>query len=251
MFDQHLGAGHRVLQANDVASNPDDCALSYAVAVGNLIENDLFYAPKSRLGLAVFLRGTGMVFHREVLQTFPWKAHSIVEDVEYSLNFFRNGIRIRYVDEVRVRSESPIHHDQLNVQRTRWARGNLSLGKKYALRLIWEALIMRNALLADAGWTLLVLSRPLVLCELLIAAVLTVLCFIFSPGLLSDVLLVTVLAITAVQGLYFGLGIVLLGLNARRLRFLLRSPVVILHLIWISLVAAFGTEKDVWARTPR
>ena len=84
-FDYYLKQGEKVLQANDVASNPDNNAMSYAVAVGNLIENRLFYAPKSRLGLAVFLRGTGMVFRREVLEQHPWQAHSIVEDAEYTL----------------------------------------------------------------------------------------------------------------------------------------------------------------------
>ena len=42
VFDQYFKYGDRVLQANDVASNPDASPMSYAVAVGNAIENDLF-----------------------------------------------------------------------------------------------------------------------------------------------------------------------------------------------------------------
>ncbi|MFX1492186.1 MAG: glycosyltransferase family 2 protein, partial [Promethearchaeota archaeon] len=123
VFDQHLAGGDKVLQANDVSSNPDETTMSYAVAVGNLIENELFYVPKSQLGLAVFLRGTGMVFHREVLLSYPWKTHSIVEDVEYSLNLLRDGIRITFVGDVKVKSKYPVYKDQLNTQRMRWASG--------------------------------------------------------------------------------------------------------------------------------
>ncbi|HJT78403.1 MAG TPA: glycosyltransferase family 2 protein, partial [Gemmataceae bacterium] len=49
-FDRRLSAGDRALQASYVASNPDASVTSYAVAVGNALENELFYAPKSRLG---------------------------------------------------------------------------------------------------------------------------------------------------------------------------------------------------------
>ncbi|NIO19351.1 MAG: glycosyltransferase, partial [Candidatus Aenigmarchaeota archaeon] len=174
VFDLFLENGHQVIQANNVASNPDASPMSYAVAIGNLIENDLFYAPKSHLGLAVFLRGTGMVFRREVLEHHSWRAHSIAEDVEYSLRLLTSGIRVSFVSEVNVSSEFPAHQDQLKIQRTRWASGNLCLGKTHALRLMWEGVVKGQWLLIDAGWTLLVLSRPLVLLELFIALILGV-----------------------------------------------------------------------------
>lgn len=121
IFDNYLKKGEKVLQANDAASNPDSNAMSYAVAIGNLIENRLFYAPKSKLGLAVFLRGTGMVFRREILEKHPWNTHSVVEDVEYTLRLIKNGIKVNFVNEVKVSSEFPATKDQLRVQRERWA----------------------------------------------------------------------------------------------------------------------------------
>ena len=120
-----LRIGDRLLQANDAASNPDVNSMSYAVAVGNLIENELFYAPKSDLGMAVFLRGTGFVLHRDILEDFPWQAHSIAEDMEYGINLIKSKIRIRFVPEVKVSSNFPVQQDQLSIQRIRWA-GRLS-----------------------------------------------------------------------------------------------------------------------------
>lgn len=251
VFDQHLTAGDKVLQANDVSLNPDETAMSYAVAVGNLIENDLFYAPKSQIGLAVFLRGTGMVFHREVLLSYPWKALSITEDIEYTLNLLRNEIRVRFVGDVKVKSKFPVYNYQLDSQRMRWATGTLNFAKTQALKLIWEGLVRRNWLLSDAGWTFLVLSRPLVLFELFIAMILAILCFQLRPGLLSNWLLLTGLILVLIQGLYFGMGIVSLGINSRRIKLLLGTPVLILRLMAISLLGLIRFNKDVWARTPR
>ena len=90
--------------------------MSYASAVGNALENDLFYEPKSKLGLAVLLRGTGMVFHREILERFPWKAYSVAEDVQYALQLIRNGVRITFLPDVRVFSPFPVTREQLTIQ---------------------------------------------------------------------------------------------------------------------------------------
>lgn len=250
IFDYYFKRGEKVLQANDAASNPDSNAMSYAVAVGNLIENKLFYAPKSKLGLAVFLRGTGMVFRSEILEQHPWQAHSIVEDAEYTLRLIKSGIKVRFIDEVNVFSEFPDQKDQLHVQRMRWAK-NLGFSKMQALRLIWEGMIQGRGLLTDAGWTLLVLSRPLVLLELFTAVILGLLCAWLLPGALSKVLFVGGLILLLIQFAYFGLGVALLGMNSRRIVFLLSSPATIGRLILISLLGVFGARGDVWARTPR
>jgi 1,2-diacylglycerol 3-beta-glucosyltransferase len=250
IFDYYLKEGEKVLQANDAASNPDTNAMSYAVAVGNLIENRLFYASKSRLGLSVFLRGTGMVFRHEILEQHPWQAHSIVEDAEYSLRLLKNGIKVRFIDEVNVFSEFPDQKDQLHVQRIRWAK-NLGFSKMQALSLIWEGVSQGRGLLADAGWTLLVLSRPLVLLELFIAIVLGLFCVWLLPGPLSNGLFAAGLILLLIQFCYFGLGVILLGVTSRRIVLLLSSPATIGRLILISLLGVFGAKGNIWARTPR
>ncbi len=250
VFDFYLKKGENVLQANDAASNPDSSAMSYAVAVGNLIENRLFYAPKSRLGLAVFLRGTGMVFRRQILEQHPWQTHSIVEDAEYTLRLIKSGFKVRFINEVNVLSEFPDQKDQLRVQRTRWAR-NLGFSKTEALKLIREGILGGEGLLTDAGWTLLVLSRPLVLLELFIAVILGLLCAWLLPGPVSNGLLAAGLILLMMQLFYFCLGIIFLGVNRRRFMFLLSSPATIGRLILISLLGVFGVRGNIWAKTPR
>lgn len=250
-FDSYLQAGDSVLQANDMASNPDESVMAYALGVGNCIENNLFCAAKSRLGLAVFLRGTGMVLSREILQAYPWQAHSIVEDAEYTLRLFRASIPVRFIPEVNVRSPFPVYNDQLVVQRTRWGDGNLSFGRKHAPKLLLEGMVQRRLLLADAGWTFLVLSRPLVLLQLGMALLFGAICSLIVPGPFSTALLAAGLCVALTQGLYFASGIVLLGLTRHRIRLLLGVPSVVFRLVVISLRGMFGARDGLWAKTPR
>lgn len=250
-FDKYFRDGYQALQANDVASNPDDSPMSYVVAVGNVIENDLFYAPKSDLGLSVFLRGTGMVFHRDLLMKFSWGAHSIVEDVEYSLNLLRQGQKVKFVKNVKVRSAFPVTLEQLNIQRTRWARGNLSFGKKNALKLLFEGVVQRKVMLMDAGFTFLVLSKPLVIAEMILTCLVSAANWFNHVSLYSTVCLSLALSILFCLVGYLSLGILRLGLNSHRLHLLLATPFVVFRLIVIAIINVFGIKSLSWQKTPR
>src|SRR5262249_54050893 len=128
-FDRLLSAGESVLQAAVRSDGADASAISYAVTVGSMLENDLFYRPKDRLGLSLFLRGTGMVLARAVLEEQPWQTRSVVEDAEYTLRLLRAGKSVRFVDNVSIRTDPPVDLEQLRVQRRRWAAGTFRFGK--------------------------------------------------------------------------------------------------------------------------
>lgn len=251
VFDRCLTEGMRVLQANNTVSNPDESPMTYALAVGNVIENELFYVPKSSLGLAVFLRGTGMVFHRDVLLMYPWRAASLAEDVEYTLSLLEHGLRVWFVREAYVASPFPVSHEQLTVQRMRWAKGNIGFGKTRALTLLWEGLTRRNLLRIDAGWTLLVLSKPLVVLELGLAFVMSIIAMLVVPGPISWSILGSACVVTVLQVVYVSLGLGLLGFNRVRARLVLKTPLVIGSLILIAVKSLMGRGESTWEKTPR
>jgi hypothetical protein len=114
-----------------------------------------------------------------------------------------------------------------------------------------EGVFARRAALIDLGWTLLVLSRPLVLAEALAALLLAVLCAWLVPGALSAALLATGAAVILLQALYVGLGVVSLGVNLRRVRLLAGSGATFARLLGITLQGMFGRGKLAWTRTPR
>ncbi|OKY75634.1 MAG: hypothetical protein BM485_07895 [Desulfobulbaceae bacterium DB1] len=246
-----LAQGDEVIQINYCVGNPDESPMSYALAVGNFIENELFYAPKSQLGMAVILRGTGMAIKADVLRKYPWDAHSIVEDIEYSLSLIKANYAIKFLKKVRVISPFPVTHEQLKVQRTRWASGNLSFGKKEAFNLILEGVKNRNMAVADAGWSFLVLSKPLLLLGLCAAVLVSIACVFFAPGDFSTFLLIFALVVTFLYIAYFVVGIYRFGLSWRRFFYLMQVPVTVINLMFVSMLGLIGFKKDDWARTPR
>jgi cellulose synthase/poly-beta-1,6-N-acetylglucosamine synthase-like glycosyltransferase len=251
VFDGRLSLGDRVLQANDVAANPEESAISYATAVANFLENDLFYAPKSRLGLAVFLRGTGMVLHRSVLERHPWRASSLAEDTEYTLHLIRDRIPVRFVPEVRATSSFPVDDRQLSVQRARWVGGNLSFSRSQAWSLIWEGLWRGNVMLCDAGWTLFNLVRSLIVLWVALSVALSGALAYHGPGPVSIALFSASLISAGLLTAYVVLGIFLFGLSPGRTRLLLGLPGTTARMVWIAARGLVGVWPERWIRAER
>lgn len=251
VFAAYLDAGEQVLQAKVTVSNPDDNSISLALAIGNLLENDLFYAPKDRLGGAVYLRGTGMVFRRELLERIQFRAQTKVEDKEYTLRLLREGIAVRFVSEVSLQTPFPASPEQLQVQRERWTAGSIHFSKRMALRLILEGLAHGKFRIADAGWTLLVEMRALVVLQLLLTIGLALVCRYSTPGLLADSLLAAGAAVALLHGVCWGLGVLCLGITRRRLVLLCTIGLPFAQLMAIFLRCVFGRRSPHWQKTPR
>ncbi len=250
-FAAELSEGRRVLQAKYVVSNPDATPVSYVVAVGNEIENSLYYRPKSELGWVVSLRGTGMVFVAEVLREHPWGSFSIVEDLDYTLGLYRAGETVTFVPDVKVHSPFPETAEQLRVQRERWAGGNVQMTKGSALRLLAEGVVRGRWLIVDMGLTILSQSRPLLIVVLGAGLAVTAGGWWRAGDLFASRALAASLSLNLAFLAYLGWGVARLGLNRHRALLLLRAPVVLVRLVIIALRGALGTTARGWERTPR
>jgi cellulose synthase/poly-beta-1,6-N-acetylglucosamine synthase-like glycosyltransferase len=251
-FNNYLLMGFQVLQANYRVKNPDDSLISYVLAIGNYIENNFFYRPKFHTGLSVLLRGTGMVFTREILEKYPWQAHSLAEDTDYSLLLIRNGIKIKFLDKINVFTDMPVNLGQLQVQRIRWAAGNFQLWRQEAFKLIAEGLRKRKLILVDTGFTMLVTSKPVVLLHLFVTLTLAIINLLLNRNdTMAHIILILALILLLLNILYYLLSIFRLGFTRKRMVFLLESPLVILKLAVFSLKGLFSNMTQSWARTPR
>ncbi len=137
------------------------------------------------------------------------------------------------------------------MQRSRWAHGNLALGKSQALHLIGAGIRHRNLLLLDLGATLLLLSRPLVLLHLAATLLLAAALNWLAPGPLSRWLWQASLLVLVGDAAYLALGVISLGMTATRFQHLLRAPWVIARLAAISCLALVRPRPAAWTRTPR
>jgi cellulose synthase/poly-beta-1,6-N-acetylglucosamine synthase-like glycosyltransferase len=193
-----------------------------------------------------------MAFRCTVLERHPWRACSLAEDTEYTLRLLRAGVRVWFADGAAVITRQPVTREQVRVQRTRWAAGNLGLARSEALRLLWECLAQRRPLLADAGWTLLVLSRPLVWLQAGLAALLALASYRLQATMLSAALLEASLAVLLLHGLLVAAAVLRLGISRRRLALLCRGLPTVARLAALQVRSLLRKHLTAaWVRTPR
>jgi cellulose synthase/poly-beta-1,6-N-acetylglucosamine synthase-like glycosyltransferase len=237
-----LARGHHVIQSKNTVKNPLESPLTWILAVGNSIENNLYCAGKARMGLSAPLRGTGMCFSRDILVRFPWAASSVAEDTEYGLTLVENGHVIYFSEESEVMSDAPVTLEMLMAQRIRWASGNMHLARRNAFHLLWAGIRAGKPILVDTGWSMLIRSKPLM--------------FAASCGLLFVSMILQKLQAWSFLTLlmwmaYFGAGIWSAGLSPRSVRLTLFSPFYLVWLVVIALFGCAGFRGRLWARTAR
>ncbi len=241
-MDARLHAGQSVIQSRNSVRNPLENALTWMLAVGNAIENLLYSQGKENLNLSSPLRGTGMCLSSAMLRRLPWDTCSVAEDTEYGLRLIAMGERVYFAPEAEVLSDAPVNVEMLAAQRIRWASGNMSLAKSTASGLIVKGIATGRLVMIDAGWSMLIRSKPL-----LLAASVLLLAAALGTGTMiawSAVVLLLWLA-------YLCAGILAAGVSSRSLSLTLAAPFHVLWLVGISILGLFGFREKCWTRTGR
>ena len=129
---------------------------SLFAALSDIVEHRVHENIKSKLGISVRLRGTGMAFRRSLLVRFVDRLHTVVEDAELTVLFGAAGVPIDYETSTCVFDGKPIGSDDAIRQRARWLRGQYQLLKAYHNEFL------RLLTLGVSGWSILgsTLLRP-------------------------------------------------------------------------------------------
>jgi len=114
---------------------------------------------RDRLGISCGITGNGFALRRETLEAVPYRADSIVEDLEYHVSIVRGGLRIRFASASTVRAPVPVSGVAARTQRARWEGGRARMIGNYAPALAFEAL--HNSRLLEPLLELLLLPLAL------------------------------------------------------------------------------------------
>ena len=94
-------------------------------AVNNSQRNRTWHLAREMAGFSAALTGTGVCLTRGLLETLPPVIKTLTEDLEYSAQLTRAGVRVRYLHEALIRIEQPHSLKSSVQQRLRWARGQI------------------------------------------------------------------------------------------------------------------------------
>jgi cellulose synthase/poly-beta-1,6-N-acetylglucosamine synthase-like glycosyltransferase len=123
--------------------------LTTLIALSEIVEQSVFDRIRSRLGLSVRLKGTGMVFKPQLLFKLCSRIGTDVEDIALSLLIAEQRIIIRPLEAVTVFDPKPTESAAASRQRARWFRGQW--------RACWNYRVIVLKLLArgPTGWVFL------------------------------------------------------------------------------------------------
>lgn len=182
---------------------------------------------RERLGLAVRLRGAGMVMRRAVAERYAFRATGASEDLWYGLDLCLDGIRPRHLDSARLSERSARSRSAATAQRVRWEAGRMAAAREFVPRLLRR----HDRASLESAWYLL--SPPLALAALSLAA---------TGGLAWLAGSAPLLGVAAGAGALLGLDVVVAMLEARvgarTWLALLAAPLYVAWKAWIQLLAA-------------
>jgi cellulose synthase/poly-beta-1,6-N-acetylglucosamine synthase-like glycosyltransferase len=240
-FSARLEAGELAIQADYAVRNPGDSWRTLLMSVALGLVHVVRPLARERLGLSCGLRGNGMCFARGALERVPHGAFSIVEDLEYGLRLGEAGIRVAYAVEAQVFGEMVSTARAAASQRRRWEAGRFAMARLHALRLLRDALRLRDEVRLDLALDLLV--PPLSMLAVPVLAGLAAAIAVKSGAALA---VFGACALFLVG--YVFRGWMVSGSGARGLLALSCAPVFV---VWkLAVLAARPVTKD-WVRTAR
>jgi 1,2-diacylglycerol 3-beta-glucosyltransferase len=222
--ERALADGAIAVQARSESSRGHTLATEASLAAFTL-QGITLPRGRSRLGLSVRLRGTGMAIRREVALEHRFRAPAS-EDLFFTLDLLLDGVHCRHVDSARLRSEGASTWGSFGGQKMRYEAGRMAAARAYVPRLLRRAVSKRDAACFETAWFLATPPFAVGALSLLVAAGLAAIasawtvCFVFLGGF-------------GTLALALAIGLVQAGAGLRTWLALLAAP---WYLIWKAAV---------------
>ena len=196
---------------------------------------------RTALGGSAGIMGNGFILSQQVLEQVPFRANSIVEDLEYHMRLVECDITVSFCDSARIYGEMPNDNTASDIQSSRWEGGRLGVLKAAFFPLLKKSFnglfkkefhaldALLDLMLLPIGYMVLILALGLLLPHTQAVAVF---------GLF-------VIGVYVLGSAKCGKGMSELGVLKKVPLFLIKKVLRI-----PALIAASSTKTN-WKRTPR
>jgi len=243
MNRQFVSEKAHVAQARYTISNPAASALSALGFVSFAYVNHVRPAGRTFWGGTAELKGSGMVFRRELICSTGWPAGSIAEDVDFGKELLLRGIPVIYTPDAVVTSDIPTGLKQVAVQQSRWEGGKLHVLRKFFGPTLSAFARKPTVALADAIFDLLVPPLSVVVALALLGFALA--WFTLSPSPVVFLIPLGVFGVTVLTGL------LQLRPPFRTYLYLAAAPAFLAWKLLLLAKIALRPAETEWKRTPR
>ncbi len=210
-----LNDGDVIATGRRMTSNATTNVISGWYTVYWDLMNELSNRVRTKLGLSGKLTGTGFAFLTTILEGKGWRTHTLVEDVEFSVQCNISGRRIGYISEAEYSDEQPVKVRHMWHQLCRWTTGGWHVAGLYLFPWL-KAMFRRPSMrLFDSYFAILTgMSVAFVLLFAVLAFVIKV--CLGGPVVQAAILCLAMFAFVAIVGLVTAWGAVFLSSKKRR-----------------------------------
>jgi cellulose synthase/poly-beta-1,6-N-acetylglucosamine synthase-like glycosyltransferase len=243
-----MAEGASVMQAHYAVKNVDESWRTRLMDIAFTLYHGVRSHARERLRLSTGLRGNGMVFTIETLRRVPYRAYSLVEDVEYGIELGLNHIRVVYLGNTEVRAEMVASDDASVSQRKRWEQGRRQLLVNFVPKLLYRGAVERDWVLLDLAID--VLTPPLATVVVYSLGGMVVAAGAVGLGFSTPIVLIPWGASIASLAAYVGSGIIMSNRGASVVRDLAHAPRYVFWKMshkWRSK----PVDQSEWVRTAR
>lgn len=137
---RHLCAGAMAVQTRYTVLNAEQSPRTRLAELALCAFNALRPRGRHALGWSAGILGNGFALTAQALQQVPYRATSVVEDLEYHLRLIEQGLRVHFADETTVRGDMPVADSGQATQRARWEGGRLRMLRDHGASLLRRGL---------------------------------------------------------------------------------------------------------------
>jgi cellulose synthase/poly-beta-1,6-N-acetylglucosamine synthase-like glycosyltransferase len=193
------------------------------------------------LGGSAGIMGNGFIVSKAALERVPFRANSIVEDLEYHMRLVEHDVKVAYCNSARIYGEMPNDDTASDIQSSRWEGGRLGILKSAFFPLLKKSVggVLKGQFHAlDALLDLMLLPIGYMVLLLII-------------GLVFPLTQLTALFGLVVIGVYV-VGAAICGNGLSELSVLKRLPIFLVKkVVRIPSLLAASSTKTQWKKTPR
>lgn len=204
---------------------------------------------RNALGLSCGILGNGFGLRAQVLESVPYSAASIVEDLEYHLRLVQAGRTVRFLPQTVLRSPAPERPEAILSQRARWEGGRLGIAARLVPKLC-RRVIAGDGRLAEPLLDLLLL--PLGYHAMLLVVGLLASMFLPTGSWVLSLCSGAIWAGAFTVALHLLTGFLSPHINSRHAVALIETPAYLLWKLQSLGAVLAGSRRDAaWVRTRR
>ena len=178
--------------------------------------NELSNRVRTNLGLSGKLTGTGFAFLISALGNEGWKTHTMVEDVEFTVQTNIRGKRVAYVPKADYADEQPVTAVYMWRQLRRWATGSWQVARSYCWPWLKGMFTHPSLRLFDSYFAILTGMSVAFILLFNVVALSVKLCFSQSDNSIAWLVFFLILGFVFVMGWFTSISAVALSKKKRR-----------------------------------